>query len=114
MKPMFLVAAMTVSLTLIPSMVLAQDSMAAMPGMSPAKPPVDAQGQGVVKAVDTAKGTITLQHDAIPTIHWPAMTMPFKVATPHMLQAVKVGDRVRFTIHPAGMDSTVTAIKPIP
>lgn len=65
---------------------------------------------GVVKAIDTARGTITLQHDAIATIGWPAMTMPFKVASPDLLDHMKVGDKVKFTLHPAGMDSTVTLI----
>ncbi|MDR3446872.1 MULTISPECIES: copper-binding protein [unclassified Dyella] len=114
MKAMFLAAAMATALTATPSIVFAQDSMAAMPGMSHATPPTDAQGQGVVKAIDTSKGTVTLQHEAITAIHWPAMTMAFKVATPAMLQSVKVGDKVRFTVHPAGMDSTVTSMQSIP
>lgn len=80
-----------------------------MPGMQAAEP-VQAQGVGVVKAIDTARGTITLQHDAIATIGWPAMTMPFKVASPDLLDHMKVGDKVKFTLHPAGMDSTVTLI----
>jgi Cu(I)/Ag(I) efflux system protein CusF len=113
-KALVLAAAMVASLTAAPSIVFAQESMAAMPGMSHATPSTDAQGQGVVKAIDTSKGTVTLQHEAIAAIHWPAMTMPFKVATPAMLQSVKVGDKVRFTVHPAGMDSTVTSMQSIP
>ncbi|WP_343162744.1 copper-binding protein [Oleiagrimonas sp. C23AA] len=74
----------------------------------------EAHGTGVVKAIDTAKGTITLQHQAIPSIGWPAMTMAFKANPPGLLQKVKVGDTVRFTLHPAGMASTVTAISPLP
>ena len=41
------------------------------------------------------------------------MTMAFKVASPDLLKTVKVGDKVMFTLRPAGMDSTVTSIKPI-
>ncbi|HEV2679175.1 MAG TPA: copper-binding protein, partial [Rhodanobacter sp.] len=51
-----------------------------------------------------------LQHEAIAAIGWPAMTMPFKVASPELLKDAKVGDKVRFTLHPAGMASTVTSI----
>lgn len=85
-----------------------------MPGMTgmQATKPTQAQGIGVVKAVDTAKGTITLQYQAIATIGWPAMTMTFKADPLALLQKVKVGDKVKFTLHPAGMASTVTAISP--
>jgi Cu/Ag efflux protein CusF len=69
-----------------------------------------AQGVGVVKAIDTATGMITIQHQAIASIHWPAMTMTFKAAPPSLLNSVKVGEKVHFTLHPAGKDSTVTAI----
>ncbi len=41
------------------------------------------------EAVDPAKGTITLQHQAIEFIHWPAMTMTFKVAKPEVLQMIR-------------------------
>lgn len=72
-----------------------------------------AQGTGVVEAIDTAKGTVTIKHQAIASIHWPAMTMTFKADPPSLLQSVKVGEKVNFTLHPAGMNSTVTAIAPV-
>ena len=84
-------------------------NMPGMAGMHEATP-ADVQGVGVVKAVDTAKNTITLQHEAIAAIGWPAMTMSFEADPPALLQKVKVGDKVQFTLHPAGMASTVTSI----
>jgi Cu(I)/Ag(I) efflux system protein CusF len=86
-------------------------NMPGMTGMQHDAKPAEAQGVGVVKSIDTAKGTITLQHEAIKAIGWPAMTMTFKVASPDLLKGVKVGDRVQFGLHPADMDSTVTSIK---
>jgi Cu/Ag efflux protein CusF len=71
-----------------------------------------AQGTGVVEAIDTAKGTVTIKHQAIESIDWPAMTMTFKADPPSLLRSVKVGERVNFTLHPDGMKSTVTAIAP--
>ncbi|HEY0198778.1 MAG TPA: copper-binding protein [Rhodanobacter sp.] len=44
---------------------------------------------------------------------WPAMTMTFKVASPDLLTGTKIGDAVTFSLRPAGMDSTVTTIKPV-
>ena len=72
-----------------------------------------AQGTGVIEAVDTAKGTVTIKHQAIASIHWPAMTMTFKANPPSLLKDVKVGEKVNFTLHPAGANSTVTAITPV-
>lgn len=69
-----------------------------------------AEGTGVVEAIDTAKGTVTIRHAAIASIRWPAMTMTFKAEPPSLLQGIAVGERVNFSLHPAGMHSTVTAI----
>jgi len=99
--------------TAIPTVVSAQQTDSSMPGMQHAAKTADAQGMGVVKAIDTNKNTITLQHDAIASLGWPAMTMAFKVASPDLLKAAKVGDQVHFTLRPAGMDSTLTSIQPM-
>ena len=112
MNKHFLTHAFAGALLAASSMVVAQQMDPSMPGMHDTNP-ADAQGVGVVKAIDASKGTITLQHEAIAAIGWPAMTMPFKVALPELLQHVKVGDRVQFTLRPAGMASTVTSIKPL-
>ncbi|HET6912376.1 MAG TPA: copper-binding protein [Rhodanobacteraceae bacterium] len=72
-----------------------------------------AQGTGVIEAIDTTKGTITIKHQAIASIHWPAMTMTFKADPPDLLKDVKVGEKVNFTLHPNGANSSVTAIAPV-
>jgi len=41
------------------------------------------------------------------------MTMTFKADPPTLLAKVKVGEKVQFTLRPAGMASTVTAIAPL-
>lgn len=71
-----------------------------------------AQGTGVIEAIDTAKGTVTIKHQAIASIRWPAMTMTFKADPPGLLKNITVGEKVNFTLHPIGMNSTVTAIAP--
>ena len=38
----------------------------------------NAKGTGTVSAVDVAAGKVTLDHDAMPDLGWPAMTMGFK------------------------------------
>ncbi len=58
-----------------------------MPGMNMDSMPTEpsraqaqtAEANGTVKAVDVAKGTITISHGAVPTLKWPPMTMAFSL-----------------------------------
>lgn len=52
-----------------------------------------ASGQGVVKKIDPAKQRLTLQHDPIAALGWPAMTMPLTVADPALLQGLEMATR---------------------
>ena len=65
---------------------------------------------GVVKAVDTAAGTVTLDHQEIPGVGWPAMTMTFKATSPSLLTGITAGDKVRFSVRIEGDNNQVTAI----
>jgi Uncharacterized conserved protein len=112
MKKQLVVLTLTVTLLAAPAFAAARQMDPNMPGMQHDAKPADVQGSGIVKAIDTAKGTVTLKHQAIPSIQWPAMTMTFKVASPDLLKSTKVGDTVNFGLHPAGMNSTVTSISP--
>lgn len=56
---------------------------------------------GVVKAVDAAKGTITIAHDPIAAKKWPAMTMTFKL-NKGGLGKVRAGQRVKFCFEGEG------------
>ncbi|MBW8072714.1 MAG: cation transporter [Ferrovum sp.] len=69
-----------------------------------------AHGIGTVKGVDTKKGTITLAHQPIKELNWPAMTMTFKVAKSELLNGVTVGQHVNFTLQGNDMNPVVTAI----
>lgn len=110
MKKQLFALAFTGALIVVADPVAAQQMDPNMPGMAStqATKPTEVQGVGIVKAIDTDKGTITLQHQAIASIGWPAMTMTFKVAPPTLLQKVMVSEQVRFMLHPDGMRSVVT------
>jgi len=115
MKKQFITLAITAALFTAPVFANPQQMDPNMPGMAGMHEatPADVQSVGVVKAIDTAKGTITLQHEAIAAIGWPAMTMPFKVASPELLKHVKVGEKVQFAFRQAGAASTLTSIKAV-
>jgi Cu/Ag efflux protein CusF len=80
-----------------------------MAGMDMAPADKMAKGVGVVKAIDKAAGTITLDHQAIPEAGWPAMTMGFKIA-PALLDGIAVGDKVAFDLKLHDGAGEVTAI----
>ncbi len=54
---------------------------------------------GKVIAVDNAAGKITIHHERIESLDWPAMTMTFAVEDPSLLKPViRPGDNVYFTL----------------
>lgn len=54
------------------------------------------RGSGAIKSVDGPGARITLLHEAIPGMNWPAMTMTFRVDNRAILRGMKPGDRVQF------------------
>jgi membrane fusion protein, copper/silver efflux system len=54
------------------------------------------KAQGTVDGVDAKAGTVSLNHGAIPSLKWPAMTMEFKVANPSLLKDLTAGAPVSF------------------
>lgn len=78
--------------------------------------PADADmANGEVRRVSKEQSKITLRHGEIKSLEMPPMTMVFTVRDPKLLDAVKVGDKVRFRA--AKEDSgtyVVTAIEPAP
>lgn len=69
------------------------------------------QGVGVVKSVDAKDAVITIAHEPIKSLSWPAMTMGFKVKDKRLVEKIKAGDKVAFTFVQAGNDYVVTAIR---
>jgi membrane fusion protein, copper/silver efflux system len=55
--------------------------------------------------------SVTLEHDAVPALKWPPMTMPFQLARPDLARDLKAGDAVRFRFRQQGDDHVVTAIE---
>ena len=54
------------------------------------------KGQGTVDGIDVKAGTVSLNHGAIASLGWPAMTMEFKAANPALLKDLKPGMPVAF------------------
>ena len=65
-------------------------------------------GVGVVTAIDSGSGALTLDHDDIPGL-MPAMVMMYRVASPDLDRGLAVGDRVAFDID--GGSLTISAVR---
>jgi Cu/Ag efflux protein CusF len=65
---------------------------------------------GEIRKVDKASAKLTIKHGELKNLGMGAMTMVFRVKDPSMLDKVKAGDKVRFTVENAGGAMTVTAI----
>ena len=66
------------------------------------------EGVGVVKKIDAKAGSVTIAHDPIKALNWPAMTMPFKVADKAVLGKMKPGAKVHFQLS----GQTITDVRP--
>ena len=81
-------------------------------GASSAAPAAADMTEGEVRRIDKAGGKITLKHGDIKNLDMPPMTMVFQVKDATMLDAVKVGDKVRFVAQREGGAFVVTRLQP--
>lgn len=65
---------------------------------------------GVVQKIDSINGKVTFAHGAVPSLHWPAMTMAFAVKPKGLLDKLAVGKKVHFELVQQGKDYVVTAV----
>ncbi|HZQ63198.1 MAG TPA: copper-binding protein [Casimicrobiaceae bacterium] len=65
---------------------------------------------GTVKKVDAKNRTVTLEHEAVPSLNWPAMTMSFKVQDDATLAKVKSGAKIRAEMVQRGKDYVITSV----
>jgi membrane fusion protein, copper/silver efflux system len=68
-------------------------------------------GTGRLLAVDPVSGKVSLSHDPIPVLGWPAMQMDFTLADGVASQGLSSGDRVRFTLEKHDDGYRITAIQ---
>jgi Cu(I)/Ag(I) efflux system protein CusF len=66
------------------------------------------EGAGVVTAISGSE--ITLRHEPIASLNWPAMTMTFQAQSPGLLEGLAVGDHVRFRFQESGSAHVIDQI----
>lgn len=72
------------------------------------------KSKGIITSIAPDAKTITLKHEAIPTLSWPEMTMSFSVDQGVAVNQFKTGDVVQFTIKKANDNNyVITSISKI-
>ena len=67
--------------------------------------------KGTVKGVDTKAGTVSLDHDPVKSMNWPAMSMTFKVQDKALLDKLAAGKKVEVEFEQRGKDYVITSAK---
>ena len=107
--PKTLIAAITIAL-LVPLSALADD--AHHKPVAGASADAAEMTDGEVRKVDMEAGKVTLKHADIKSLDMPAMTMVFVVKDKAMLEKLKIGDKIKFTVVNDGGKFTLTEIQP--
>ena len=58
--------------------------------------PAVTEAVGVIDEIDEAKGVVTISHEAIKSLDWPAMTMNFTVKDTKLLHKLSKGKKIHF------------------
>lgn len=82
-------------------------------GHAPRGPEPQARTEAVVRAIDAAAGTITLEHPAIEALGMPAMTMPFALAPAVEVSGIEAGQRVWVGIAESAQGPVITELEAV-
>ncbi|ARO88132.1 copper-binding protein [Nitrosospira lacus] len=83
--------------------------VAGVSGSATSADPIPAKG--IVLHVDQAKATVKIDHDPIPALDWPRMTMPFRLKERGLANHVKEGDAVEFFLEKSGSDYVIVKFR---
>ncbi|MGB8338014.1 MAG: efflux RND transporter periplasmic adaptor subunit [Burkholderiales bacterium] len=100
------------SLSSVLARISTQTTTAAAPAVDKPSPVVH-RGRGVVRSVDKQANRIMLEHEAIASLKWSAMTMGFKLVDAQAANGLKPGDQVEFELkdQPEGGDYVIVRLR---
>jgi Cu/Ag efflux protein CusF len=88
-------------------------AMTGPPGTSPAIVGKPYPGTGVVTLINLKEGWVEIDHEPIEGL-MPAMQMEWTVEPRSLMKAIRVGDKVEFTVVETGKGEIITSIKRVP
>ena len=63
------------------------------------------------KVVEVGEDSVTVAHEAIAGLGWPAMTMPFALARPQLAASLHAGDAIRFRLRQQGEEYLIVQVE---
>lgn len=72
----------------------------------------DQMTEGLIRKIDKENSKVTIKHEEIKSLDMPPMTMVFQVSNQSLLDKIKVGETVKFTVIQQGEKLVITDIKP--
>ena len=112
-----LVSSLTIILSFSATSILAEQKMNHddMENMAPKAETSDQQithsAKGTVTKVDASSKKVTLAHEPVESLSWPAMTMGFSVKDEALLTKLKVGETVDFEFMKVEQGYVITEVK---
>lgn len=112
-----LVSSLTIILSFSATSILAEQRMNHddMKNMAPKAETSDQQithsAKGTVTKVDASSKKVTLAHEPVESLSWPAMTMGFSVKDEALLTKLKVGETVDFEFMKVEQGYVITEVK---
>ncbi|MGE5524037.1 MAG: copper-binding protein [Rhodospirillaceae bacterium] len=115
MKSLILAAATLVTFGIANAADMKEMDMKGMSGMQAAKDAKSGKhtAKGTVKSLDPKAQTVTLNHEPVKSLNWPAMTMMFKVQEKALMDKFQQGKQVEFEFEfeQRGKDYVITGAK---
>lgn len=71
----------------------------------------EAEGTGEIKEIRASDREVTLHHEPMEEMNWPAMTMDFRLADSELAEGLSQGDEVRFRMQYGDGDYTIIEIE---
>lgn len=68
---------------------------------------------GVVQQTRPEQGKVKINHEAIPALDWPPMSMFFRVRDKALLEGIAVGDKVRFELEKGATGLEITRMEKV-
>ncbi|MDR1946560.1 MAG: copper-binding protein [Desulfovibrio sp.] len=90
---------LALSLVSLPASAASHDGGHGAHGASGAAPAAQAavySAKGTITLAEKTEGRITIRHEPVPALNWPAMTMRFRLEDPSLAEGLKEGEAVRF------------------
>jgi Cu/Ag efflux protein CusF len=82
-----------------------------MPGQAPATPGAGQTYTTTGEIAEMAGESVTINHQPVPALGWPSMTMTFKAPDMAMMAGLAKGAPVEFTFRQEGSDHVLTEIR---